>query len=131
MTKLLLKSVNVKPEIKNLTRTEITLINKTKTKLKYSPFFVLNPTIKKDMNLLCDYLTYLKKENISLKNLGGLSFRVFEHDFLVNEIKNKNQLDLNFKLLNESYLNLEKYFFKFIEPATSLYRNRYKDSIKK
>jgi len=50
---------------------------------------------------------------------------------LVDEIRNKNQLDLNFKRQNESYLNIDKYLFKFIEPATSLYRDRYTNSIKK
>lgn len=90
MTKLLINSIKLNPEVKNLARTEITLVNDTKTKIKHSPFFVVNPTSIKDMNLLCDYLNDLTTKDKSLKNFGGVSYRVFEYDAIVQEIKSKN-----------------------------------------
>ncbi|MEK6881249.1 MAG: hypothetical protein AABY22_16630 [Nanoarchaeota archaeon] len=131
MTILSVRAIETKPIIKTLNRTEITITNDKVTKLKHSPFFILNPTSKKDMNFLRDYLLELKNSEKSLLTLGGICFRAFEYDSIFEDVKDNNQLDLNFKRLNETYKHIENSIFKFIEPSTNLYRDRFSSSIKK
>ncbi len=107
-------------------------------KFQRTPFFVPMPTTPVDMGLVCEVLNpnnLLPSEgsNEETDFFGAVLYRIFDHDNLIKNRENQvNQLGLfTNKTLEQGYRYLKQSKFKFIDPSTELFRNRFQTNIKK
>lgn len=98
-------------------------------KLHVSPFVVANPVTSTDLDILT---TMAPKSGVNLDCLGGVVYRIFEHDTIVGKkIKFVDQYDLKKRIVVSNFVHLNESRIKFIDPAMELLRKRYKSYIRR
>ena len=106
-------------------------------KFQRTPFFVPMPTTLVDMELICEVLNpnnLLPEEgsNEETDFFGAVLYRIFDHDDLTKDKENQlHQLGLfTNKTLEQGYRYIKQSKFKFIDPSTELFRNRFQSNYK-